>query len=99
MRYNRELESLAVVQEYLATKGFSTEVELDEFSHNDLFVTSEKYNGAKIEVKQRHFTLNQVMKYSVEGFIMEEMKYNYLRGFRSLYINYFMCGDKKILLG
>lgn len=85
MRTEIEKKSLSLVQSFLNWKGLSSEESQNKFQHYDL-VTS---NGIQIEVKARRFTTNQFLQYCKQGFIIEEVKYDYLEQVNGRYINTF----------
>lgn len=94
MRKDRELHSLNQVIEMFKSL-YNTECVIEsEYSKHDLnaFKNGEFYGC--LEVKQRNFTPQQIKKYSEEGFMLEGIKYDYLKDKRSLYINYFEIDGK-----
>lgn len=85
IRSEIEKQSLNLVQSFLSWKGLLSEESQDKFQHYDL-VTE---NGIQIEVKARRFTNNQFLLYSKQGFIIEEVKYEFLEQVNGRYINTF----------
>jgi len=94
MRSNRETISLSWVKEILALNGLTATDTPDQYAKHDLNVS----NNGIIEVKERWLDKSKFTKYSEEGFILEDIKYKYLLGKKSLYCNLFDFTDIKIAL-
>ena len=97
MRGDVEMKSLSKVIDMFAGYGITATVEEDEFAHHDLNVKGEKNNGIA-EVKQRYLTVDNFIRYSNEGFMMENYKYNHLKQQRSVYVNYFVLNSLEVIL-
>lgn len=90
MRGNRELASLEWVKEVVASKGWTATESPDKYDHYDLKIEE---IDCLIEVKQRMLNRETFKRYNKEGFMLENLKYNFLRGKRSLYCNTVDFGD------
>ncbi len=90
MRGNREITSLVWVEEVLATLGLTATRSEGQFDKYDLFINEEK---AYVEVKQRMLNRDKFKIYNRDGFMLENHKYNFLLGKKSLYCNTVDFGD------
>ena len=94
MRSNKELDSLNSVKDILALTGITATETVNQFAHYDLDCS----NDGIIEVKERWIDKSKFTQYSKEGFILEDIKYKYLFGKKSLYCNLFDYSENKIAL-
>lgn len=94
MRSNKEETSLSWVKDILALCGLTATNTLNPYEQYDLDCS----NGGIIEVKERWLDKDKFNKYSSEGFILEDTKYQFLLGKKSLYCNLFDYGETKIAL-
>lgn len=96
MRNSREINSLNKVIDVMATLYNKTcKIAQDEYSKHDIDVMVDNEHYGVIEVKQRNFDGYQIKKYSKDGFMLEAIKYDYLKTKRSMYINYFETNGKE----
>jgi len=94
MRSNKELDSLNSVKDILALSGITATETEGQFDKHDLDCS----NDGIIEVKERWIDKTKFTQYSKEGFILEDIKYQYLLGKKSLYCNLFDYSENKIAL-
>lgn len=94
MRSNREEITLDWVREILALGGITATETTEQYAKHDLDCS----NGGIIEVKERWLDKTKFKEYSEQGFILEDIKYQYLLGKKSLYCNVFDFSDLKIAL-
>lgn len=94
MRSNREEITLDWVKEILALSGITATGTTEQYAKHDLDCS----NGGIIEVKERWLDKSKFWQYSEQGFILEDIKYQYLLGKKSLYCNVFDFSDLKIAL-
>jgi len=94
MRSNREEITLDWVKEILALSGITATATTDQYAKHDLDCS----NGGIIEVKERWLDKSKFWQYGEQGFILEDIKFQYLLGKKSLYCNVFDFSDLKIAL-
>lgn len=94
MRSDKETTSLNWVKEILALSGISATETTDQYAKHDLDCSNEGI----IEVKERWLDKTKFKEYSEKGFILEDIKFQYLLGKKSLYCNLFDYSDLKIAL-
>ena len=94
MRSNREEITLDWVKEILALSGITATGTTEQYTKHDLDCS----NGGIIEVKERWLDKTKFKEYSEKGFILEDIKYQYLLGKKSLYCNVFDFSDIKVAL-
>jgi len=94
MRSNKETNSLNSVKDILALSGITATETINQYEHYDLDCS----NDGIIEVKERWIDKTKFTQYSKEGFILEDIKYQYLLGKKSLYCNLFDYSENKIAL-
>lgn len=90
MRGNREKESLILVSKLIKQQLGDIQVteSKNQFDHYDLLAWYNK-QSLFIEVKERLCNYEQFKNYSKEGFILENTKYNFLKGKLNRYMNLF----------
>lgn len=84
MRTSNELSSLDMVKNLFLQYGIKTGLS-GEYDHYDLITE----NNCLLEVKNRRVNYSQFIDYNESGFIMESIKYNFLKDYVSRYINTF----------
>lgn len=94
MRSNKETTSLNWVKDILALSGITATETTDQYAKHDLDCSNEGI----IEVKERWLDKAKFKEYSEKGFILEDIKFQYLLGKKSLYCNLFDYSDLKIAL-
>lgn len=94
MRSDKETTSLNWVKEILALSGITATETTDQYAKHDLDCSNEGI----IEVKERWLDKAKFKEYSEKGFILEDIKFQYLLGKKSLYCNLFDYSDLKIAL-
>lgn len=94
MRSNKETTSLNWVKDILVLSGITATETMDQYAKHDLDCS----NGGIIEVKERWLDKTKFREYSEKGFILEDIKYQYLLGKKGLYCNLFDYSDLKIAL-
>lgn len=87
-RSNEENKSLKLVSDLLATKGYKSKATPPSCKY-DLASTRDDGRLLHVEVKQRRLNVMKFISYSVNGFMMERKKYDFLLGKHSLYVNVF----------
>lgn len=102
MRGDREEQSLALVTDLIKQQFGDIEVSqsTNQYAHYDLYLNY-KGNDVFFEVKERmnqYVELDKFIKYSNEGWQMEMVKYNFLLGKLSRYINLFRVAGEVIIM-
>ena len=102
MRNIREEQSLALVTDLIKQQFGEIEVSqsTNQYAHYDLYLNY-KGNDVFFEVKERmnkYVELENFIKYSNEGWQMEMVKYNFLLGKLSRYINLFRVAGEIIIM-
>jgi hypothetical protein len=102
MRSDKEKQSLKLVSELLTQQipGCVIKESKDQFAHYDLLL---ELNAAKayIEVKERmgkYCEVNSFVKFSELGWMSEQVKWDFLVGKTSRYINLFRVDGKIIIM-
>ena len=93
MRTSNELSSLDMVKKLFLQYGIRTRLG-DIYDHFDLITE----NNWLLEVKNRRLNYDQFIEYNKSGFIMENIKYNYLINYNSRYINTFVINGLEFIL-
>lgn len=86
-----ELKSVGLVIAFLKSRGYdatsSDKGGNTSFLHYDVLCKKDGQDDRYIEVKRRRFTVNDFIKYSKEGFIYENTKYQFLKDKFGFYMN------------
>lgn len=86
-----ELQSVGLVIDFLKSQGYnatsSDKGGNTSFLHYDVLCKKEGLLDRYIEVKRRRFNVSDFLKYSTEGFIYENTKYQYLKDKLGFYMN------------
>lgn len=86
-----ELKSVGLVIAFLKSRGYdatsSDKGGNTSFLHYDVICKKEGQGDRYIEVKRRRFTVSDFLRYSKEGFIYENTKYQFLKDKLGFYIN------------
>ena len=95
MRTQNEITSLKLVQDLYAQFNIKTELSTNQYDHYDI----QTEHNWLLEVKARRLDYNQFISYNKDGFIMENLKYNFLSQYeQSRYINVFNINGNKFIL-
>ena len=95
MRTQNEITSLKLVQDLYAQFNIKTELSPNQYDHYDI----QTEHNWLLEVKARRLDYNQFISYNKDGFIMENLKYNFLSQYKqSRYINVFDINGNKFIL-
>ena len=86
-----ELKSVGLVIAFLKSRGYnatsSDKGGNTSFLHYDVICKKEGQEDRFIEVKRRRFTVSDFLRYSKEGFIYENTKYQFLKDKFGFYMN------------
>lgn len=86
-----ELKSVCLVIAFLKSRGYnatsSDKGGNTSFLHYDVICKKEGQEDRYIEVKRRRFSVADFLKYSKEGFIYENTKYQFLKDKFGFYMN------------
>jgi len=101
MRSNKEAESLKIVSKLISqlnTGAIISETK-DRYAHYDLYVETPKSTSKIfVEVKERYCDAQKFLYYASQGFLLEQIKYDFLIGKPSRYINLFRFDGHTIII-
>lgn len=99
MRGNREKESLKLVYNLLKQQLGDVVIKesQNEMAHYDI-ITYYNEIPIYIEVKERYCDYDKFVHYSNEGFILEDIKYNFLLGKHNRYVNVFRINGEIVII-
>lgn len=101
---NRELESINKVVECISSFFIATGLtnNYNEFCGHDVDLTGKTSTvdyTAALEVKERNFTSTKLKKYSIEGMMIEKIKYDHLMNQKNpMYANYIKQNRFQLIL-
>lgn len=98
MRSKDEIYSIELVKEFFHYIGKTTSESSEKYASYDLIVYNDINDLRYIEVKNRRLTPEQFNKYAPYGFLIEKLKYNFLKEHNGFYVNTINFGSFEVII-